>query len=114
MNAQVQELLKALGIVAPPQRKAKKAKGKRVPLTDEMKAAYKVKNAAECIKVFTAAGYADVQPYVNVLPYGGGRTPGWLEQGRKVKAGEKAVRVNGYPLFHEDQTEEIAAIQVAV
>lgn len=78
--------------------------------TEERKAA----NDAECIKVFTAAGYADVQPRVNVLTYGkekpDGTKTGWLGKGRKVKAGEKSYQVGPFRLFHEDQTEVIPAV----
>lgn len=89
-----------------------KSKGKgRVKPTPEETAARKAANDAECIKVFTAAGFKDVQPRVNVLTYGkvkpDGTITGWLAQGRKVKAGEKAHRVGSFNLFHIDQTEAI-------
>ena len=91
-------------------RSKKKAKG-RVKLTDEQKAAYSATNDVECVKVFTAAGYTDVQPRINVLTYGkdkDGVLTGWIGQGRRVKKGEKALRVNGLPLFHINQTESTA------
>lgn len=91
-------------------KKKVKAKG-RVKLTDEQKATYKAANDVECIKVFTAAGYTDVQPRINVLTYGkdkDGVLTGWISQGRRVKKGEKAFRVNGLPLFHINQTESTA------
>lgn len=89
-----------------------KGKGREKP-TPEVTAARKAANDAECIKVFTAAGYKDVQPRVNVLTYG--KEPqadrpatGWLAQGRKVKKGEKSHQVGPFRLFHFDQTEAIA------
>ena len=93
-------------------RKAKKSKG-REKLTDAEKAIYAAKNDADCIAVFTKAGYADVMPRVNVLTYGkvkeDGSKTGWLALGRMVKKGEKAVRVGPFALFHLDQTQAIAA-----
>lgn len=81
----------------------------RTPLTEEQKAARRALADAEVIKVFTAKGYKDVQPRVNVLTYGklqpDGSLSGWLGQGRRVKAGEKAIRVGPFALFHVDQTE---------
>ena len=75
-------------------------------------------NDAECIKVFTAAGYKDVQPRVNVLTYGkvkpDGKITGWLGVGRKVKAGETGHRVGPFVLFHIDQTDPLKADGEAV
>jgi ribosomal protein S8E len=74
---------------------------------------------AATVAKFTKAGLTDVQPRVNVLTYGKAATAdkpatGWLAQGRKVKAGEKATFVKapgmhgkGMPLFHLIQTEEL-------
>ncbi|WP_316200794.1 MULTISPECIES: hypothetical protein [unclassified Bradyrhizobium] len=59
--------------------------------------------AQAAIKAFKRAGYADVQPHVNVLTYSK-----WLQQGRKVKAGEKAIKAKNLRLFHVSQTEPIA------
>lgn len=108
------ELAGLLAAMAQP-KKGKKAKAE--DLTDEQKAARKVErmaaNDAECIKVFTAAGFKDVRPRVNVLTYGkvkeDGTKTGWLDQGRKVKKGEKSHRVGNFNLFHIDQTENIDA-----
>lgn len=84
-------------------RKSKKSKGKgRVASTPEEKAARMAANDAECIKVFTKAGYKDVKPRVNVLTYNK-----WLEAGRKVKEGEKSHKVNKFSLFHIDQTDAL-------
>ena len=90
--------------------KSKKAKG-RSTLSEAEKAVYAAKNDAECIAVFTKAGYKDVQPRVNVLTYGkvkpDGSKTGWLSMGRQVKKGQKAVRVGPFALFHITQTEVI-------
>jgi len=96
-------------------RKGKGKKGKRVASTPELKAERMAANDAECIKVFTAAGYQDVQPRINVLTYGrikpDGTITGWLSKGRKVKAGEHGHRVGVFNLFHIDQTAELEAVQ---
>lgn len=89
--------------------KGKKAKGTgekkgRKPLTDEQKAANKVKVEAETVKTFKAAGYKDVQPRVNVMTYNK-----WIENGRRVKKGEKSIKCGSFPLFHIDQTDPIKA-----
>lgn len=123
-NAQLQEVVnaavaKALGAnLALKQPRKRKAKGKgRVKSTPEEKAARMAANDAECIKVFTAAGYKDVKPRVNVLTYGkekpDGTVTGWLGKGRKVKAGEHGHKVGPFNLFHVDQTEEIQAKKAA-
>lgn len=86
--------------------------------TDERKAALD----AATVVAFTKAGYKDVQPRVNVLTYGkpaDGDKPatGWIAKGRRVKPGEKSVKVkapgmhSGIPLFHISQTEEIPSVQ---
>ena len=79
-------------------KRGKQAKGKgREKLTDEQRAGYMAANDAACIAAFTKAGFADVKPRINVLTYG------------KVKKGEKAIRVGPFALFHESQTEVLAA-----
>lgn len=62
------------------------------------------KNNDLVLEAFTAAGYADVQPRVNVLTY-----DKWIEQGRRVRKGEKSIRVGNFALFHLDQTDEDSA-----
>lgn len=95
----------------------RKGKG-REKSTPEVKAARQAANDAECIKVFTAAGFKDVQPRVNVLTYGkvkpDGTVTGWLSKGRKVRAGEKSLQVGPFRLFHIDQTDEIPVGPVEV
>jgi hypothetical protein len=101
------QLAKAMGQKAP--RKAK-SKGRAKP-TPEQSAAYRAANDKECIKVFTEAGYSDVEPRVNVLTYGkvkkDGTVTGWLSKGRKVREGEKSLPVGPFRLFHVDQTDPI-------
>lgn len=81
--------------------------------TPELSAERKAAIEAEVIKVFTAAGFKDVQPRVNVLTYGkvkkDGTVTGWLGKGRKVKEGEKSHHVGPFRLFHVDQTEALEA-----
>jgi hypothetical protein len=102
------QLAKALGTKAP-----RKAKGKgRAKLTPEQSAAYSAANDKECIRIFTEAGYSDVQPRVNVLTYGKEATDkkpasGWKSKGRKVREGEKSLPVGPFHLFHIDQTDPI-------
>lgn len=79
------------------------AKRGRKPLTDEEKAKNRAKTDEETVKNFQKAGYKDVQPRVNVLTYNK-----WLEQGRRVKKGEKSIKCGSFPLFHLDQTEPVA------
>lgn len=91
------------------------ANGAKKPKANEAdKAARMAANDAECVKVFTAAGYKDVQPRVNVLTYGkekpDGTKTGWLAQGRRVKKGEKSLQVGPFRLFHLDQTEAIEPV----
>lgn len=88
-------------------KKTKKAKGDgkpgRKPLTDEQKAANRDKTDKATLANFTAKGYKDVQPRVNVMTYNR-----WIENGRRVKKGEKATICGSFALFHKDQTETIA------
>jgi hypothetical protein len=90
------------------QKASKKAKGRgekpgRKPLTDEQKAANRQKTDVATVTNFTAKGYKDVQPRVNVMTYNK-----WIENGRRVKKGEKATVCGSFALFHKEQTEAIA------
>ena len=87
-------------------KKGVKAKGRK-PLTDEQRAANKAKVEAETVKNFKAAGYEDVQPRVNVMTYNK-----WIENGRRVKKNEKAIKCGSFPLFHVDQTEPLVPERV--
>ena len=114
MNAVVAALMKAVEVKTAKTKRGKQAKGKgKVKLTDAERAGYMAANDAAAIEAFTKAGFADVKPRVNVLTYGkvkaDGTKTGWLAQGRKVKKGEKAIRVGPFALFHESQTEVLAA-----
>jgi hypothetical protein len=55
-----------------------------------------------CIRAFTKAGYKPetVRPRETVKTYNL-----WLKEGRRVKEGEKSIRVKNLRLFHLDQTE---------
>ena len=83
-------------------RKAKGSKGGRPKLSDEEKAKNRAKTDAEAVKNFKAEGYKDVQPRINVMTY-----LKWVENGRRVKKGQKAIKCGSFPLFHVDQTEPI-------
>jgi antirestriction protein ArdC len=98
--AAVAEALKSVNTST---RKAKGKPGAKVK-TDEEKAAARAKTEADTIKNFTAAGYKDVQPRINVMTYNK-----WIENGRRVKKGEKSIKGGSFPLFHIDQTQAIKA-----
>lgn len=88
-------------------KRTKKSKGKgRAKPTPEQSAEYVAANDNECIKVFTAAGYKDVKPRVNVLTH-----KRWVAAGRMVRKGEKALQVgtegHKFNLFHIDQTDPL-------
>jgi hypothetical protein len=96
--AVVEALLALLGGKAP--RKTRSDKGftkqavQDAQTTDERKAAF----AAATVAAFAKAGFPNVTPKVDVMTYGklaNGDKPatGWLSVGRKVKAGEKSIRV---------------------
>lgn len=76
----------------------RRAKG--APKDEAAIEASRQKNNELVIETFTKAGYADVQPRVNVLTY-----DKWLEQGRRVRRGEKHTRVGNFALFHILQTD---------
>lgn len=83
-------------------KKAKSEKPGRKPLTDEQKQANRDKTDTATVANFTAKGYEDVQPRVNVMTYNK-----WIESGRRVKKGEKATICGSFALFHVKQTEAI-------
>lgn len=86
--------------------KPKKAKGEktaRKPLTEAQKAERRSKVDEATLVAFTAKGYKDVQPRINVMTY-----DKWIENGRRVRKGEKSVKCGSWPLFHLDQTDPIA------
>lgn len=87
---------------APPATKSKKSK--KPAATDEEKAAKRAASEAEVSRVFKAAGYASVEPRVNVMTY-----KKWLAEGRQVRKGERGHRVGPFNLFHKDQTDPISA-----
>ena len=89
--------------VASKPKKAKGEKAARKPLTDEQKAERRAKVDEATLTNFKAKGYKDVQPRVNVMTY-----DKWIENGRRVRKGEKSVKCGSWPLFHLDQTDPIA------
>jgi hypothetical protein len=82
--------------------KAKGAKSGRAPLTDEQKTANRDKTDKATVANFAAKGYKDVQPRINVMTYNK-----WIENGRRVKKGEKATICGSFALFIVDQTDPI-------
>lgn len=124
-QATVEALVAMLGPMLAKQAKGRKTRSDKgftkqamqdAQTTDERKAAF----AAATVAAFAKAGFPNVTPKVDVMTYGkeaNGDKPatGWLSVGRKVKAGEKSVRVKvkgmagkGIPMFHVSQTSEIA------
>lgn len=63
---------------------------------------------AATVRAFKRAGFSEVKPRENVLTYNK-----WIEQGRKVKEGEKCTKVKNLRLFHISQTEPLAAKEKA-
>jgi hypothetical protein len=74
---------------------------KKPRTTPALKAERMAANDAECIKVFTAAGYTNVQPRINVLTRNK-----WLAAGRIIPDREVGYSVGPFTLYHIDQTEE--------
>jgi hypothetical protein len=104
------ELMKAAATEAVaammPAKKAKGTKGRPgpKPKTEEEKAKAREDINKETIAAFAKAGIEGVTPRVDVLVY-----DKWIEQGRRVKKGAKAVKVRSFALFHVSQTEAIAS-----
>ncbi len=101
--AQVLEALASQGS----KRKSKKAQSAtpRPKLTEEQKAINRAKSDVAAAAAFTAKGYKDVQPRVNVLTY-----DKWIENGRRVRKGEKSTKVGAFALFHKEQTDAIGTM----
>lgn len=95
----------AVAAAKPKRKQAAGEKKARPKLTEEQKAANRAKNDAEAAKMFTAKGYKDVKPRVNVLTY-----DKWIENGRRVRKGEKSIKVGAFSLFHQSQTDAIAKL----
>jgi len=98
----------ALAMAAQP---TKKAKGKtkatkpgKEPLTEEQKQAKRDLLDAATVANFKARGYVDIQPRINIMTFNR-----WIENGRRVKRGEKATICGSFPLFHVAQTEPLLA-----
>ena len=83
---------------------AKKAKGQpRQKLTDEQKAVNAAVNANVAVKLFQDAGYENCVAHETIKTY-----DKWVEGGRRVRKGEKALRTpKGMALFHISQTSEL-------
>ena len=104
------EMLAAINAAVAALKPAKKAKGKAKParqkLTDEQKAVNAKANAAVAEKLFQDAGYENCVAHETIRTY-----DKWIEAGRRVNKGEKALRTpKGMALFHLKQTTPIAAV----
>lgn len=93
----------AAAMAAKPKKAAKGEKKARAPLTEDQKAERRAKVDEQTVVAFTAKGYKDVQPRVNVMTY-----DKWIENGRRVRKGEKSTKCGSWPLFHLSQTDDIA------
>ena len=103
--AAVAAALGQMGSKAPATRRTKKAKGQpRQKLTDEQRAVNAAVNAEVAVKLFQDAGYENCVAHETIKTY-----DKWVESGRRVRKGEKALRTpKGMALFHLSQTDEIA------
>lgn len=105
MNLSAEQLAQLATLMngAKPSRGKKAKGGKRTKLTDEQKVVNAKANADAAVKMFEEAGYKDCRAHETIMTYNK-----WLESGRKVNAGEKALRTpRGIALFHISQTTEI-------
>lgn len=105
--AAVAAVMAKQGIGSKTAKRKTKAKGKKKAsgkLTDAERAVHMAANDAQVVKLFGEAGFKDVQPRVNVLTYNR-----FIAEGRKVRAGEKSIKVGPFALFHISQTDAIAA-----
>jgi hypothetical protein len=66
-----------------------------------------IKNDQACLKIFSKAGFKNVQPRVNVLTF-----RRWLEQGLRPAEGARSLKVNGLRLFHRDQCRPLTPEEV--
>ena len=87
---------------AQPAKKAKGGKPGPKVKTEEEKAAARAKTDKEAVAAFAKAGFKDIVPRVDVMTYNR-----WIENGRRVKKGEKSVKVGSFPLFHISQTDPL-------
>lgn len=98
------ELLAAItaAVVAAKGKRAKGEKKGRKLLTEEQKDERRAKVDAQTVAAFEKLGYKNVVPRENVRTFNK-----WIENGRRVKKGEKSVKCGSWPLFHFDQTEPV-------
>jgi hypothetical protein len=103
-QAQISALVaRAVAKALKPELKAAKAKAAHTPFDSQAAIDRACKKMG-----FKAPGVANV----NVLTYGkvneDGTKTGWLAKGRRVRKGEKALKVGTLRLFHEEQTDAIS------
>src|SRR5262245_34730425 len=58
------------------------------------------------VRNFAKAGFKNVQPRIDTLVYGK-----WIEQGRRVRPGETAVKCRNLRLFHISQTDPLNPVE---
>ncbi len=102
LSPEVIAAIAAAVAAAKPAKKGKEKPSGRKPLTDEQKQTNRDKTDKATLANFKAKGYEDIQPRVNVMTYNK-----WIENGRRVKKGEKATVCGSFALFHVTQTESI-------
>ena len=107
LNAEMLAAINAAVAALKPAKKTKAAKGApkgRQKLTDEQKAVNAKVNATVAEKLFQDAGYENCVAHDTIRTY-----DKWIEVGRRVKKGQKAIRTpKGMALFHLEQTDLIA------
>lgn len=106
LNPEIMALI-AAAVAEAVKNQPKKAKGKkegRKLLTQEQKDANRNKLDLQTVAAFEKLGYKNVKPRENVRTFNK-----WIENGRRVKKGEKSVKCGTWPLFHESQTEPLRA-----
>lgn len=105
------EVLAAINAAVAALKPAKKVKGKQAKpagqkLTDEQKAVNAKQNATVAEKLFSDAGFKNNVAHETIRTY-----DKWLEVGRRVNKGQKALRTpKGMALFHLDMTSPVAAV----
>ncbi len=67
-----------------------------------------IQNEVLAVRAFKKAGFKDAVPHKTVMTYNR-----WLANGRKVREGEKSIKVKNLRLFHISQTDVISAAEKA-
>jgi hypothetical protein len=105
MSISKEELVSMIAAAVAAAKTERKAKGKKTGrklLTEEEKTEKRAKIDAQTVTAFEKQGYKDIKPRENVRTFNK-----WIENGRRVKKGEKSTKCGSWPLFHYDQTEAL-------